>query len=71
VRTDRASELQAKLASEGVKSIVPIEAFELLGQADLLPNALQLTQSTLSIPVFPSLGVAEASRIARLVRDFI
>ena len=39
----------------GVKAIVPIEDWELLGKPYLFPFALKLTKETVSLPVYPSL----------------
>lgn len=59
--------LIATLNLAQVRSIVPIEEWELLDTPERLPNARQLTCSTVSIPIYPSLADSEATRIADLV----
>jgi len=43
----------------GVKAIVPIEDWELLGKPYLFPFALKLAKETVSLPVYPSLTNSE------------
>lgn len=49
----------------GVKVIVPIEDWELLGKPDLFPFALKLTKETVSLPVYPSLTNSEIDIILK------
>jgi|GEM_PF-132815 len=52
-----------QLAAKGIKSIVPIEDWELLGEFVKFPNAFNLTQTTLSLPIYPSLKDIDVNKI--------
>lgn len=63
LRTSKPRETIAALAEDGIKAIVPIEDWELLGNPDDFPNAKHLTQTTVSLPIYPSLTDKEVSKI--------
>ena len=76
LRTPSAQELKAHLAEKGVSTIVPIERFELLhrylGQdPSAFPVAEAATDTTLSLPAYPSLTDAEVDSIAAVVSEFL
>jgi perosamine synthetase len=48
-------EIKEKLLKQGVNVIIPIEDWELLGSGSKYKNAYNLTQATLSLPIYPSL----------------
>jgi perosamine synthetase len=48
-------EIKEKLLKKGVNVIIPIEDWELLGSRSKYKNAYNLTQATLSLPIYPSL----------------
>ena len=52
-----------KLAANGVKTIVPVETWELLGELTSFPNAVRLTQETVSLPIYPSLTQDDVQKI--------
>jgi perosamine synthetase len=52
------------LSEKGIKSIIPIEDWELLGKGNLFPNAYKLSQETISLPLYPSLSTDEINTIA-------
>jgi len=52
LKTDKSKELIEKLAKKQIKGIVPIEDWELLDQT---ANALNYTQKTISLPLYPNL----------------
>ncbi len=54
--TDKPQKTIASLEMAGVKSIVPIEDWELLGEPVLFPSAFSLTKKTVSLPIYPSLS---------------
>jgi perosamine synthetase len=68
VRTQNAAAVIKVLDDNGIKSIVPIEDWELLGEERLFPNALELARTTVSLPVHPGLTEREAETIASHVR---
>lgn len=65
VRTDFPQNSIQKLAAKGIKSIVPIEEWELLGTPENYPHALSLTKSTVSLPIYPTLTEDQAKKIAQ------
>ena len=56
------------LAAEGIRSIVPIEEFELLDTPANYHVARALTRSSVSLPVYPSLRKEDVVRIARIAK---
>lgn len=63
--TEYPQKMIASLFNAGVKVIVPIEDWELLGVGSLFPNSLALTKSTVSLPVYPSLTKLEIDIILK------
>lgn len=57
------------LASEGIRAIVPVEAWELLDEPGLYPSALVLANTTVSLPAYPALREEDVARIARIVNE--
>ena len=54
--TDEQSRIISKLKSENISGIIPIEEWELLNQDNnLLPNAIEFSKKTISLPIYPSL----------------
>ena len=69
MRCSDPARVMAALASEGIRSIVPIEEYELLDDPIKYPAALGLANSTLSLPAYPSLREEDVSRIARIAKE--
>lgn len=69
VRTKRPANWIQKLTSVGVRAIVPIETSELLDTPESYPNAHLLSQTTVSLPVYPSLTDEDAQRIAHILQQ--
>lgn len=57
-----------KLATAGIRSIVPIEEFELLDSPKNYAEALTLSNTTVSLPAYPSLREEDVTRIARIAK---
>lgn len=57
------------LKSKGVQSIVPIEKWELLSKNKKYKNAIEMTNSTISLPIYPSLSLKDAKIIAEIVSN--
>ncbi len=55
MKTNNPKKIIDSLASVSVKAIVPTEDWELLGEHNLLPNALELSRNTVSLPIYPTL----------------
>ena len=56
------------LAVNGIRAIVPIEESELLSNSSEYPHAIALTNTTVSLPAFPTLREEDVVRIARIAR---
>ena len=69
VRTDFPQNTIQMLAAKGIKSIIPIEEWELLGAPENFPHALSLTKSTVSLPIYPTLTEGQAKYIAQCFKD--
>ena len=54
------------LEAQGIRAIVPIEEWELLESSEVHDNAKALARSTVSLPIYPSLSVQDAKRIAQV-----
>ena len=54
-KTNNTHEKINKLAKLGIKTIIPLEEWELLEKKELCPNAHVFTQSTVSLPIYPDL----------------
>lgn len=61
--------LQKGFSSQGIRTIVPFTYGELLSKTDQVPNAIGLANSTLSLPIYPSLGLRNAKKIASILRQ--
>ena len=63
MKTDNPKRIIDSLEKVGVKSIIPTEDWELLGDVTTLPNSLQLSRKTISLPIYPSLTNNEVDMI--------
>lgn len=63
VRTGNPPRVIEALADRGIKAIVPVEEWELLGPADRFPNAAALARTTVSLPTYPSLRNEDLSEV--------
>ena len=59
------------LETAGIKAIVPIENWELLGQPALFPSALKLAQETVSVPIYPALSDEDIKKIIPAVMEIL
>jgi perosamine synthetase len=69
IRSNAAKRIIENLECEGIKAIVPIEDWELLGSADAFPQAAALARSTVSLPIYPSLSDQEQDRVIDVLRQ--
>lgn len=67
VTTPRPRQLIEHLAHDGVRAIVPVEDWELLGPAEQFPNAAALARSTVSLPTYPGLSRPELDQIVKVL----
>ncbi|MGI0057295.1 MAG: DegT/DnrJ/EryC1/StrS family aminotransferase [Nitrosarchaeum sp.] len=70
VKTENSMKMISSLASSGIEAKIPTEDWELLGDPQLLPNALELTKNTVSLPIYPSLSNDEVSKIIQSTKSF-
>ena len=70
IKTENAKKLIEYLHLQGIESKIPTEDWELLGDPKQFPNALHLSQNTVSIPIYPSLTDEEVSKIINSTKSF-
>ena len=68
IRNTTPTKVQKKLYAEGISTIIPFTSEELLGTSIKEKNAVDLSKSTLSIPIYPSLTLRQARKIAKTVK---
>lgn len=68
IMTEKAKELIRFLTTKKIKAIIPIESWELLAPTE---NAMALANKTVSLPIYPSLTLEQASFIAELCSSFL
>ena len=68
IKTEEPNRIIKSLKSVGVKAIVPTEDWELLGKPELLPNAVELSRKTVSLPIYPTLTDQEIDIILSAIR---
>jgi len=68
MRCQQPSRVIDALQKQGIRAIVPIEEFELLGSPSNYPNAKLMTHHTVSLPVYPELDQKDVLRIAQIAR---
>lgn len=67
VRTENSRDIINALDREGVKAIVPIEDWELLGAPEAFPSAAKLTRESVSLPLYPTLSDQDVAKIIQVV----
>ena len=68
LKTNNPQSIIKILEESNIKSIVPIEEWELLGDSSLFPNATDLTKKTVSLPIYPSLTNREVDLIGSILK---
>ncbi len=68
ILTDLPQEILNALNAVGVKAIVPIEGWELLGKPEKFPLAVRLTKETVSLPIYPSLTNGDVKKIISVIK---
>lgn len=71
IRINNPAEVKDKLLKQSIKTIIPIEDWELLGDGDNYKNSYNLTQTTLSLPIYPSLTNKDALTIVNQLEKAI
>ena len=68
IRNKNPIKVQEILFEKGITSIIPFAYEELLRTSTEVKNAVDLSRSTLSIPIYPSLTLGQARKIAKTVK---
>jgi len=68
MRCDDPRRVIAALAAGGIRAIIPIEEFELLDAPANYPVSRALSNTTVSLPVYPSLKGEDVEKIAHIAR---
>jgi len=63
--------IKQKLKMQGIESILPYTSDELQINQSEFPNSFKLCNSALSLPIYPSLSLRDARRIAEIAYDAI
>ena len=63
IRINNPAEVKDKLLKQSIKTIIPIEDWELLDDGSKYRNSHNLTQTTLSLPIYPSLTNRDVTNI--------
>jgi perosamine synthetase len=71
IKVDNPKDVQKKLLKKNIKTIIPIEDWELLDNSNNFKNALNLTQLTLSLPIYPLLKDKEINNIISQLNKLI
>jgi len=71
IRVNNPVEIKEKLLKKGVRVIIPIEDWELLSHSSKYKNSYNLTQTTLSLPIYPSLKNKEVEYIIEQLHKVI
>lgn len=76
LRTPHAANLKKFLDTKGIKTIIPIERFELLHRylkenPKHFPVSERIAKETLSLPTYPSLSNAEVRKIIAAIRAYL
>jgi len=69
LRTNRAQQISAALLEKKIKTIIPLEDWELLGDRQDFLNAYEFTQTSLSLPIYPSLTDVDVNYIIDCVQN--
>lgn len=68
IRNTTPMKVQEELLDKGISSIIPFAYEELLRTSTKDKNAVDLSRSTLSIPIYPTLTLGQARKIAKTVK---
>lgn len=66
IRVKKPDAVISALATKRIRAIVPVEAWELLGDADSFPEAKEFCATTVSLPIYPMLRDRDVDRIAKV-----
>ena len=69
--TQNQSNIIRSLMEHSISSIIPIMEEELLDKEGSYPNAIDLTRTTVSLPIYPSLTDHEVGEIIKFSRRFL
>jgi dTDP-4-amino-4,6-dideoxygalactose transaminase len=69
LKTQKPITIQKALLKKDIKTIIPLEDWELLGKGIDFPNALAFTRSSLSLPIYPSLSNTEVNYIIQNIQE--
>jgi perosamine synthetase len=71
IRSNNPQRIIDGLARNGIKAIVPVADWELLGPADQFSNAAAFARTTVSLPTYPSLTDKDVSLVINAVKASI
>lgn len=68
MKTKQPRKIISDLANAGITATIPIEDWELLDDRSLFPNALNLIQKSVSLPIYPKLSDEDTDIIISLLK---
>ena len=71
LKTDQPDKMINFLNEKNIKGIVPYKINELGMNSSEYSNSIKFSQSSVSIPIYPRLRLADAKRIAKTLREFL
>jgi perosamine synthetase len=71
IRNTAPKKIQENLLQKGIRTIIPFTCEELLSTSSTAKNSVNLSKSTLSLPIYPSLTKRQAKKIAATVKSEI
>ena len=71
IRINNPTEVKDKLLKQSINTIIPIEDWELLDDGSKYRNSYNLTQTTLSLPIYPSLTNEDVLNIVNALNKVI
>jgi perosamine synthetase len=69
LKTPNSEGLQQALLKKNIKTIIPLEDWELLGNSKNFVNAHAFTRASLSLPIYPSLSDTQIKYIIQNIKD--
>jgi perosamine synthetase len=68
---DKTTAILNKLHDKKIKSIIPLEEWELLGDPEFFPNARKWTKEIISLPLYPSLSNDDVQKIISVLSEVV
>lgn len=71
LQTTKQDEILSALKQQNISAVIPLQDLELLGPKERYPNAYHWTQTTVSLPIYPTLKDEEVKKIIHIVKNVL